>query len=215
MRPDGPVGAVTVGDQLAGTVRVVRVAACAVVAVAVVWAVGAHGQVDRPAASSAFTIAERAADGSPVRWCASVHVVVNPAGGPPDALAAVDGATAAAPTAAWPQVGRPVLVAWGPPGTGPLGAAGESGATTRAWVGDRYVSALVVHNSEHVNLMRSGYGADRTVALLEHELGHVLGLGHVDDPTQVMFDQVGSVGSLGAGDRAGLAAIGKAGDCGG
>lgn len=45
---------------------------------------------------------------------------------------------------------------------------------------------------------------------LLHEIGHVLGLDHVDDPGQVMHDYGNfREGGLGAGDIAGLAAIGK------
>jgi len=45
-----------------------------------------------------------------------------------------------------------------------------------------------------------------------HELGHVVGLAHVHDPAQIMFnDNIGQT-DLGDGDRRGLAALG-AGPC--
>jgi hypothetical protein len=201
------------------------VRAAVVVVVAVLLVTTGRSGVTLTGDVDGFTVARHAADGSPVRGCAPVHLVVNPADGPPDALAAVeaaadalseasglpvvvDGPTEAAPSADWPQVGRPVLVAWAAPGTGQLGASGKSGAATSAWVGDRYVSGLVVLNSEHIDLMRTGYGGDRTGALLLHEVGHVLGLGHVDDPTQVMYPTVGAAITLEGGDRTGLAAVG-------
>ena len=51
-------------------------------------------------------------------------------------------------------------------------------------------------------------------AILMHELGHVVGLAHVDDSREVMYaDNVG-VTQFGSGDLAGLAALGR-GRCGG
>jgi predicted Zn-dependent protease len=45
-------------------------------------------------------------------------------------------------------------------------------------------------------------------AAVVHELGHVLGLDHVDDPTQVMFPEARLQATrLGDGDRRGLAAL--------
>ncbi|MCX6432440.1 MAG: matrixin family metalloprotease [Actinobacteria bacterium] len=50
--------------------------------------------------------------------------------------------------------------------------------------------------------------------VLEHELGHVLGLAHIDDPTQLMYPHARPTGpsTFQAGDRAGLVAL-HAGTC--
>lgn len=54
-------------------------------------------------------------------------------------------------------------------------------------------------------------GRDQVRAVIVHELAHVVGLDHVDDPTQLMAADGGAT-QLGDGDRAGLALLG-AGPC--
>ncbi|MGH9164078.1 MAG: matrixin family metalloprotease [Acidimicrobiales bacterium] len=52
--------------------------------------------------------------------------------------------------------------------------------------------------------------------VLMHELGHVMGLGHVDEPTQIMAPHRQSVTAdprWGAGDLAGLEALGRKAGC--
>ena len=52
-----------------------------------------------------------------------------------------------------------------------------------------------------------GYASAR--AIVTHELAHVVGLDHVDDPTELMAPRAGAVTELGPGDREGLALIGQ------
>jgi hypothetical protein len=55
-------------------------------------------------------------------------------------------------------------------------------------------------------------GAAAARAIVLHELGHVVGLAHVDDPTQLMNERNEGVVDFASGDMAGLAAVGQ-GEC--
>lgn len=118
---------------------------------------------------------------------------------------------------------RSVLVSWiptgapGPPG-GPLGPLDRGVAVPVAVRdGDReaYVTGQVILNASRSDLVSGS--ADRRTAIaatLLHELAHLLGLDHVDDPTQMMWDDPGTGPvELGAGDLAGLALLGRAAGC--
>ncbi len=109
----------------------------------------------------------------------------------------------------------PVLVTWARPGDPgvPLRVIDRGVASPVAVgpEGDRtYVTGQVVLNADRDDL-RPGFGdrSDAWGATLLHELAHLVGLGHVDDPTELMYTFPGDGEVvLGPGDRAGLAAVG-------
>lgn len=114
----------------------------------------------------------------------------------------------------------PVLVATAPPGTSglPLRDSDRGVAIPLAvgTPGDRvYVSGQVVLNRDRDDLVPGS--ADRATswgATILHELAHVLGLAHVDDPDELLWTYPGEGPvELGPGDRAGLAAIGAEQGC--
>lgn len=112
----------------------------------------------------------------------------------------------------------PVLIGWVPGATTDLGLGdGVQGVSMAVAVpgrdGPHLVSAQVVLDASR--RLASGFGPGTTDGeVLLHELAHAVGLGHVLDPTQVMFPQAtNSESEFGAGDRAGLAALGASAGC--
>jgi hypothetical protein len=112
----------------------------------------------------------------------------------------------------------PLLVGWVPPDRTDLGLGrGVAGVTVAVAIPNgrsgSIVTGQVVLDAEHRLPAGFGPGATQGEVLL-HELAHAVGLGHVLDPTQVMYPQTtNSESQYGAGDRAGLAALGKAAGC--
>lgn len=67
-----------------------------------------------------------------------------------------------------------------------------------------YVSGHAVFDSS-VTEIRDGFGGETWGQAMLHELGHVLGIAHVDDPASVMNPVIGRRAAVwGGGDRAGL-----------
>lgn len=112
----------------------------------------------------------------------------------------------------------PLLIGWVPSGVTDLGlGAGVQGVSLSVAVpgrsGPSLVSGQVVLDAG--NRLAAGFGPGTTDGeVLLHELAHAVGLGHVLDPTQVMYSQTtNSESQFGAGDRSGLAALGAAAGC--
>lgn len=108
----------------------------------------------------------------------------------------------------------PVLVAWTdpveyPPLSGYAGLGGPDAVAGAAQGSRRYVTGVVLLNRDHLTTVSAWPdGAARVESIILHELGHLVGLDHVDDPAQLMYRQpVPHPGWFGAGDRRGLAAV--------
>lgn len=111
---------------------------------------------------------------------------------------------------------KPVLIAWTTPDVVPELAGRVAGVGGSTAVYDEYARALryttgtVALDAPHVaGILTREDGPLQVRAIVLHELGHLVGLDHVDDPGELMYaDNVGRV-TLGPGDRRGLAALGS------
>lgn len=115
----------------------------------------------------------------------------------------------------------PVLIAWSTPQESPMLTGGAEGTASGGVLGRagpdaygsgdgvRYVSGVAVFNGPALDAQLRLGEAEKARAVLLHELGHLVGLGHVSDPYQVMYDtNVWPLPSYRAGDRRGLEQLG-------
>ena len=110
----------------------------------------------------------------------------------------------------------PLLISWSNETATPsLGGYvdGIGGATPRSDTkgNEIYVSGqLVLDSQDLAQLLVEDHGADRVRAVVQHELGHVIGLDHVADPKQLMYTEGSPLQTdeWGNGDLAGLRLLG-------
>jgi len=113
----------------------------------------------------------------------------------------------------------PVIVGWStaaatPELVGTVSGIGGSRALPGAYGSQRYLrtGTVIIDGDDVRTQMATTAGQAHVTAIVMHELAHVLGLGHVDDPSQLMYATYDAQSTLGAGDLAGLALAG-AGPC--
>ncbi|WP_457001082.1 matrixin family metalloprotease [Geodermatophilus sp. SYSU D00814] len=108
----------------------------------------------------------------------------------------------------------PVLVSWAAPEQVPAlaGTVAGIGGSQAVSAGGPLVyvtGAVTVDAGWATDVLGSPGGRDAVLAVLVHELGHVLGLDHVADPAELMSATNEGQVDLGPGDRAGLARLGR------
>lgn len=108
----------------------------------------------------------------------------------------------------------PILIAWSTPEEAPElegRVAGTGGSSTIQMPGEPYVyvSGQVLLDAPGLaETLAYPNGPALVRAVIMHELAHVVGLDHVNDPTQLMYEENNGQLDFGAGDRAGLALLG-------
>jgi hypothetical protein len=116
----------------------------------------------------------------------------------------------------------PVVIAWAHPsqtdvlpGGNVIGEGGSSWVQTAG--GPKvFVSGEVVIDADNTGSFASSFGAGSTLGeLLLHEVGHVTGLGHTTDRSQVMYPVLEPLpaAAYGSGDLAGLDRMGMSAGC--
>jgi len=114
----------------------------------------------------------------------------------------------------------PVLITWSDPDDtdipferdGKVAAGVAVPVIPPARVDDVYVSGWIALNADDPN--PPGFDLPgQQGPVLQHELGHLMGLGHVNDPTELMHPSGGNVVDFGPGDLEGLRRLGSAGGC--
>jgi len=113
----------------------------------------------------------------------------------------------------------PSLVAWETPEQTPELQGRVAGVGGSVWRSDGrrtlryYVGGTVALDAPTARrILQSPRGREYVVAIVMHELGHLVGLGHVDAPDELMSAENHGLLTWGPGDRAGLSAVG-AGRC--
>jgi hypothetical protein len=110
----------------------------------------------------------------------------------------------------------PVLITWSDPDEAPRLEGKVAGYAGPQWIGtpgkrgsDRYVTGIVVLDAPDLaKIMKRKDGRAQVLAIIMHELGHLVGLDHVEDPKQLMNAENVGVKRFADGDLRGLHELG-------
>ena len=184
-----------------------------------------------------FLVTQRGSN-APVGYdpCRPVEYAVNPAGGPPDweelvdtAVAHTEWATGLELVDVGPTDERP----FNPMRSGPFGGSddpviigfadseeigglsgdvaglGGSVATRDSLGRDYFVTGSIALDTDVFHDESDGPERGNLQAIVDHEFGHVVGLDHVDDPAELMYESNVGITSYGPGDLEGMARLGS------
>jgi hypothetical protein len=135
----------------------------------------------------------------------------------------VEGSTDEPPSSSRPPVlsrygnrWAPVLVAWTDDVTVPrlaghtVGLGGPSGASYSSDADKHWVSGIVYLDSPDLKrVMSQPNGRAIARSIVMHEFGHLVGLDHVNDPSQIMYPSTTEQVAFGPGDLEGLRRLGN------
>lgn len=135
----------------------------------------------------------------------------------------VDGETDRVPDLRTPKA-RPdgrgweaVLVSWSDEDEVPelAGDVAGIGGSTQVSKGERswlVTGTMIIDGADAADIVDRPGGRAAVRAVILHEFGHLVGLDHVSDETELMYEESTGQQSFGVGDRAGLANLGS-GEC--
>jgi len=184
-----------------------------------------------------FLVTQRGSD-EPVGYdpCQPVEYAVNPDGGPPDWEELVDTAVAHTewatglefrdvgatedrpfnPLRGGPFGGtsRPVVIGFADEDeigdlAGDVAGLGGSVAARDTLGRDYFVTGSIALDTAVFEGPTEGVERENMQAIVDHEFGHVVGLDHVDDPQELMYESNIGVTDYGSGDLEGMARLGS------
>lgn len=179
-----------------------------------------------PVESTAYQFSIVNGDGTYARWnpCTPIQVRVNFTGAQPHARAAfasaIQQATAATGlnlvvtevTTTPPAQNGQILVRWGTSSLHPSLTGSVLGIAIYSYTTRQIVRGDILIRSD-LPFTSSRNGEDLLTGTLAHEIGHALGLAHVNDPTQLMYAFANGLDTYQDGDRAGLRRLGVEAGC--
>ncbi|MCA4133914.1 matrixin family metalloprotease [Arthrobacter sp. M4] len=117
---------------------------------------------------------------------------------------------------AYGQRWAPLLVSWTTPDSAPalagdvIGTGGSTMYSFRNGPKSYVTGNLELDTPQIRELLQESGGRAFVSAVIQHELSHVMGLDHVDDPMQLMYPEIGAPDGLADGDLNGLYKLSKA-----